>query len=542
MSAAPPPGRSTAGARAWRGAQALLAVLLAVGAAALAVDLSDWRYWRVDLSASRRNSLDPAVLDVIDGLPEPVVVDVFFRPLAQPYTGISLEAQGRTLELLSVAHNERRNAFDLRVHDPKEFEETQARQSELGIEGDNRVVLSCGARRTELELFGELCVIDWGNPKYEDLKYLTTLGIAGVINPRTWSEDPRAFRPAQFQEFRGEELLAQALLKVASSDAPKVYFAVGHGEPDLDGRSDQDLGKLRSTLQRDGFEIGRWDATRSPAVPADCDVLALIGAHQPYQEGLREAVLAYAEGGGRVLLAPDLSELQRGVEGGIVGLLRSLGIVTLPGVVCQAIMGADGLPVEELPQCALLVIDDKGLQPSHALTEPLRRRGRRVQFRLSSAFEGASVASAAGVVLPLVTSPPSAWRDLATGGDGRNDFRCNPADGERRERQTLVVVKDLKATKDDGGTAVRQGRVLAVASAYFFENVDLDFNRDFVRLAFNYLAERDYRMAVAPLEKSRAYLDFERSNARPVLVYTLWLGLPGLCAVIGALVFLRRRA
>ena len=77
------------------GAQVLFAVGLAVGGAVLAIDLADWRYVRLDLSASGRNTLDDTILDLIENLPEPVTIDVFFRPLPRPYDGVSLQAQQR---------------------------------------------------------------------------------------------------------------------------------------------------------------------------------------------------------------------------------------------------------------------------------------------------------------------------------------------------------------------------------------------------------------------------------------------------------------
>ena len=52
-------------------------------------------------------------------------------------------------------------------------------------------------------------------------------------------------------------------------------------------------------------------------------------------------------------------------------------------------------------------------------------------------------------MLPLVSSPRDSWRDVD------QDYRCNPAKGERRDRQTLVAVKQLRSTKDDEGR-VRQ--------------------------------------------------------------------------------------
>jgi len=518
------------------GLQATLAALLAGGAALLAVDVADWRYVRVDLSLTGRNSLDPALLDLVDKLPEPVVVDVFLRPLSGPYRDVSLRARQRTLDLLSVAASSRRGRFDVRLHEPSDFEATRERQRELGVEGENMVVVSCGQRHTELALFGELCVIDWGNPSEDNVRYLLGQGIQPV-DPRTWNPDPRAFRPADLREFRGEEALAQALLKVSSGNAPHVYFVEGHGEPALEGTQETELGRLRSALVRDGFQVGTWDPLKSPTVPADCAVLALIGPKQPYAERTRETIRAWAEGGGRVLAAPDVSELEPDRDGGVSAVLRDFGMIVLRGIVCLPVTGATGERVEGDPYCSLLVIDENLLTASHPLTEPLRRRGRRVQFRSTPAFEF----EADKGVLPLVQTPPEAWRDLFDA-RGQLDYRCNVAAGEGRERMRLAAARDLRATKDTATGAVRQGRVVGVASALFFANLDFNANRDFILNAFNWLAEREYRMAVTPLDRSTSFLDLERGNAKPVLVYSLWLGLPALSALIGGIVFLRRRS
>lgn len=521
------------------GLQVLVATLLALGAALLAVDVAAWRYWRVDLSASGRNTLDPAILDVIDRLPEPVTVDVFFQPLLRPYDSVSREAQLRVLEVLRIAELQRRNRFRLEVHDPRDFERARERQKELGIEGDNRVVVSCGARRAELELFGELVVVDWGNPTEEMVRYLASQGIPDTVDPRTWKAGQ--FLPAELRESRAEEVLTQALLKVSAGASPRVVFLTGHGEPDLEGQTEEGLGRLRATLEGDGFEVDLWDPLEHADVPADCDVLALIGARQPYSERTHEAVKAWIEAGGRVLIAPDLAELERGDEGGAVTLLRDLGLVARPGIVCQPVAGMGGQKVDGTPYCSLLLIEESGLQPSHPLTEPLRRRGRRLQFRLSPAFDGTGIQTETGVVLPLVTTSRDCWRDLPTP-DGQYDFHYDPTAGETRDRFTLVAVKDLRASRDEATGAVRQGRVLGVASALFLANRDFATNRDFALGAFNWLANREYRVNVSPLDDSRSYLDFQRGNARPVLLYALWLGLPGLSLAIGLLVFLRRRS
>jgi hypothetical protein len=521
--------------RIWIGLRSALAVVLAVGAAVLASDLADWRYVRLDLTAARANTVDPAVLDVLDGLPEPVAVDVFLRPLKAPYDAVFARARDHLLEWLAVVQQSRRARVEVRVHDPRDFEATQERLRELRTEGTNKVVLSCGERRDELELFGELCTVDWGNPSDElTLRYLVEQGIPGVVD-RNWRSG-LPYRAPRLQAFLGEELLTEALLKISSGRAPKVYFAKGHGEPPLEGADPEGLARLHAALERDGFAPAEWDPAVQPNVPADCEVLALIGARQPYQERTRAAIAAYAEAGGRVLAAPHLSELDEERAGGIAELLGAspFGVRTRKGLVCQPFVGYAGEKVDGSEQCAWLLIDERGMQPGHPLTEPMRARGRRVQFTYTPSFDTEGLQTDSGLVLPLVSSPLDSWRDL----DG--DFRFNPAKGERRERHTLVTAKELRGGPGADGAPAR-GRLVAVASAFFFTDASLDVNRDFALNAFNWLAEREYGVRVAPLARSESFLDVQRSRARPVLTYGLFFGLPGVCALAGLVVFLRRR-
>jgi len=516
------------------GLQSLLAAVLAVVAALFAVEVADWRYWRFDLSLERKNSIDPAVLDVIEKLPEPVVVDVFFRSLRSPYDGVAALAQARTLEYLRVVGEARRDRLEVVVHDERAFAATQERLNELGIEGSNKVVVSCGARKTVLELFGELNLIDWGNPSEQGVRYLYEQGIAGVVSPRSW--DPRSFRAAAFQEFRGEEPFVAALLKVSSARAPRVYFTEKHGEPPLTGSAPEGLGRFAAALRVDGFEVATWDPLVEPEVPAEAEILCLAGASQPYPERTREAIARWIQDGGQALVAPSQRELEQPLEQGLASLLAKFGILLRPGIVCQPVRGLDGLPAEGLPECATLVVDDAGMTPGHPLTEPLRMRQRQVQFFESGAFEAGGVEAEVGVLLPLVSSGKESWRDLPP----RRDRRADPAAGEVRGKQTLVTVKQMAARKLPDGS-VRQGRILAIGSANFLANALFDTNRDFALNALNWLAERDYRLAVRPLPRGESHVDFEHPLARPLLTHGLGLLLPGVFLAIGLVVFLRRR-
>jgi len=529
-----PVGRGT---RLALGLQTVLALLLAVGAAVLAIDLSDWRYARFDLSASGRNTLDDAIRERIENLPEPAVVDVFFRPLRPPYDAVSSEVQGRMLELLFVAANAHRARFRVEVHDPTDLERTVARQAELGVHGINRVVVSCGSRRAELGLFDEIGDVAWGVPDPRDLEYLAGQGIAVGLDPRTYDPLHARFEPARVVGFHGGDALALALAKVSTGSPPRVLFATGHGEPDLDGELEGDLGSLRAALERDGFRAGRWDFLVDPAVPEGTDVLAILGPRQPLQPLELEAVRAWVDAGGRLLAALSPEEAERGFDGGLADLLARYGMLVRPGLVCLGGTSPLGARLEGSDFATHLVLGEGGLDASHPVTEPLRRRGRRLQVSLSPSFDLGPKPD--GVLAwAIVTSPPGCWRDLPDD-RGAHDYRYDARSEGPKDRFPLVVAASLASNRL--GPDPREGRVLGVATVHAFANLFFESNRDFALNAFNWLAEREYRIGVTPEVRQESVLDVARGSSFPRLTWGLGLGLPLLAATVGMLVAWRRR-
>ena len=518
--------------------RSLAGALLAVGAAVLLIDLADWKYWRHDFSLSGRNTLDPAVVDLIEELPEPIVIDVFYRPLLDPYATISNQVTARFLEVARVAMESNRDRIDVRVHDPRDVEETQVRQKELGVSGVNFVLFSTasGSRKARAELYGEIAVVDWGNPTFEGAKYLEGEGIHGAIGP-TWRAG--SFTPARLSSFRGVEVLATSLLKVSSETSPKVYFTAGSGEPSLEGTENTDLSGLVEALEADGFEVEPWDPSKTPDVPEDCSVLAAIGPTQPFPEGTLERIRDWVAAGGRLIAAPDGAALESGQEGGVGDLLRSYGMIPEPGVVCEPLRGAGGEDVEGDYRCALLNITNEGLSASSPLTAPLRERGRRLDFLLTPALRRGGLDGGAPL-LEIVTSSNRAWLDRPVG-KGQYDFRRSR--NESTGRKALIMEAQLPSGETLANGEIRRGHVLGIASSGFLSNGLIQTNRDFLLNAFNTMdADRHWRIRVSPLPRPESRLDLARSDALHRLSLGLYLVLPLLCALTGLGLVVRRRS
>jgi hypothetical protein len=518
--------------RAWLGARVVLATLLALAAAVLATEVADWRYLRWDLSARGRNTIDAATLARVDNLAEDLAIDTFLRPLAGPYRAVSGEALARTVDLLALLENARRGKVAVVHHDMSVPAAALEAQQALGVEGENVLVVSYRGRRGVLRVFGDAAAVDWGNPTKEWASYLTERGIPNVVDPRTWNPDPRAFEPARLEGFYGEAALAAAIARVSIEDAPRVYVSTGHGEPPIDGTLEFAYGRLARELRRDGFRVDPWNGAEGPP-PADCDVLAVLGPRQPFAESELLAVLDYVARGGCLLVAPG-SE----APGAVIGLLAPHGLELQEGLVCEEIRDERGVLYEGLPQCAVLKIDGRTMAADFPVTELMRRNGLRLEFLNSLSFRRATPAADGpkALVRDLVRSTPSAWRDLRDPVNGGYDFALDQTRGETKGAATLVALVEREAAQ---GT--RGGRVLAIGSALFLSDREFEFNRDFLRAAFNWMVEREERIDVAPRTADTTAIDVERGAQYGVLAWTLSIALPGACALVGAFVWWRRR-
>lgn len=76
--------------------------------------------------------------------------------------------------------------------------------------------------------------------------------------------------------FRGEKAITSAIIDVASEDADKVYFVVGHGEMRLDDVDPlRGLSQLESFLRERNYVLATLDLAVDPVVPEDADLIVV---------------------------------------------------------------------------------------------------------------------------------------------------------------------------------------------------------------------------------------------------------------------------
>lgn len=510
--------------------QVALVVIFAAVATGLITWLSGrpglWRRW--DYTEASLNTLDPVLEGLIDSLPERVTVELFFQPLEEPLTQVGYEAQQRMRELLTVARNAKPEQLKLVEHDPRDLAKSTAAMQELGLREVNVVVVHAGERRAVLRLFRDIAQLSAGNLKLRI--------------------------PPSLETFRGDQAFGQALLTISRRGAPRVLFTVGHGERELYGTEQRQLGGLQLDLVADGFDVGEWDAREQTEVPADCDVLAVIDPEQAFEPAELEALRRFAARGGRLLVAPSLDKQVFDGPRGMREFLSGYGIDAQAGFIAAPIRNSYGQLVDGSLECAILHIGPESMGSRHPVTDSLRRAGRRLMLPQTRCFSRGEPPQN-GVLLDLLRSPATAWRDLPDG-QGLQDWSWN----KRLEEQGVFVLamsvafpapnpppvvdaplipEPALSPLPNGGAAAT--KIIAFGCPDAMGNGQIDSNRDFVLNAFNWLASRDERLVIRPRAHIRRRVDVNNTNALEVAYNIAGLGLPGLFALLGLLVWWKRR-
>lgn len=293
----------------------LVGLALALAAVLVGRALAPW-----DVTAARRNSLEPATRVVLARVSEPVRVTIL-EPAVEANRPLFDEAR-RVLARMAAAQP----ALAVTTFDPASDPAALAALAAFAAVGEaelvrgGAVVLVRGERARALAL--------------RDLE-----GEGGLeLEART------------FERVRIEAALGQALAELLDDAPVRLCVSDGHGELPLAG-GPWSWEPVARRLRADGLGLETVDLVAG--VPATCRVLIVVGPTAPFAAREAAAVAAYLEGGGRLFLA--LAPAGSGPSG-LEAVLAAWGVATPDDVVVDPALAF------ELPG-ALRVIDGYGAHP-----------------------------------------------------------------------------------------------------------------------------------------------------------------------------------
>jgi ABC-type uncharacterized transport system involved in gliding motility auxiliary subunit len=246
--------------RVMYGAGSMASVLLVAGILVLASVLANWQSLRWDATREQTQSLSPVSKALVKEITKPLAMTVFL-PEGAP------ERQSAKEVLQLYVHQN--SQFSYHFVDP-EREPLKAQQAGYRFAGN--VLLDYQGRR-------------------------------------------------QMADQTDENAITNALRKVLQVERKKVYFLAGHGERDLNDPKPGGFQVAKRALENEGYEVESLSLLSRDAIPPDAAVVIVAGPKKPLLSTEVQALKAYVEKGGRVLVMLEAFE-----DGGLKGFLAAYGV------------------------------------------------------------------------------------------------------------------------------------------------------------------------------------------------------------------------
>jgi ABC-type uncharacterized transport system involved in gliding motility auxiliary subunit len=342
-----------------------------------------------------------------------------------------------------------------------------------------------------------------------------------------------------------EQDLTNALIKVVTGAARKVYFTQGHGEKDIASSDRGGYSTAVESLKQDNLSVEQLVLIQQKTVPDDATIVVIAGPTTDFFPPEIEALNAYAAKGGKLLVLLD-PLLKGPAQPLLAQFLTDWGISAGTDVVLDAsgmgqMLGTDA----SVPVAAQY--------PAHPITEGFRVITAYPMARSMSPIPGGSNSHTAQ---PLVNTSPQSWSeaDVAALSTGKAEVAFNADKGDKQGPITLAAAVSAPATVTPPPPAGNstpanpdserkpETRVVAVGDSDFASNmaIGISGNRDFFMNSLNWLSQQENLIAVRPRQPEDRRLTLTADQQNRVMILSLFI-IPGLVFATGVYTWWRRR-
>lgn len=312
-----------------------------------------------------------------------------------------------------------------------------------------------------------------------------------------------------------EQEITGALVKVTRESDKVVYFVVGHGELDLeDARDPQGLNALKMLLANNRYDVRSLPLSLSPKVPADADVVAVVGPRQNFTAQAIDALEAYLKQGGSVLIALESKQ-----EAGLGPLLAKFGIKVENNYVLNVVETPVGKGIQQGATMA------PNFSSEHEITKVFNRN-EIVLFKMPTALKR-------GTVPPTMTLV-----DIVRAQDGSMAFPDLKITGEGPTGAfPIAMAAQGKMTPES-----KDFRLVVVGDADFLSNGMLyqNLNRDLALNTMASLAKEENMISITPKEPAITQMSLNDSGMS-LFIWAFAVPLPLLMLGLAIGLWTRRR-
>lgn len=317
-----------------------------------------------------------------------------------------------------------------------------------------------------------------------------------------------------------EQELTNAFVRLSRTSQRAVMYLDGHGERNLIGVKNQDLGEFGKQLEKKGFKLANPDLTIAQQVPSNGAMLVIAGPQVNVSDVEVKKIKEYIEAGGNLLWLLDDENLH-----GLDPLAEYLGLVLKPGVVIDLAAAQNGADAK------VAFANQYG---EHAITK---------NFMLRTLFPEAHFVDAKNSfelgwkVSHLISVAPNGWLETSPVKDGKVKF-----DEKTDVKGPINIAVALERTYGKKGQ-----RVVVVGNGNFLSNTFIQNGGNFdlgVNMV-NWLAGDDRLITIQPkpLKDENIIIPSDAWSrfVAMMVFFGFFLIIPAVLLVSGIVIWLKRR-
>jgi ABC-type uncharacterized transport system involved in gliding motility auxiliary subunit len=329
--------------------------------------------------------------------------------------------------------------------------------------------------------------------------------------------------PPKLKAFNGEQPLTAAILEVSEEKQNKIYLIGGKGGPELSGDG---LAVLKTYMERQNLTLDTLTLMNVDKVPDDAKALMLIGATYDLTDREMKLLHDYWDKQGRLFIALDPS----GHTPKLADFLRELGINPQDDRVLRTMaMG----PVTGIVRDVEAIFSD---------SSPVTKRLQGVDTVFLGETQSLGAFQVPGVAADsLVTAGEGYWgetkyQDMETTGvsyDPKEDISA----------PLTLAASVEKGALPDASVNIETSRLIVTGNADFMTSAafsQAQANLDFVMAGLNWLLNREDKIGIVPKDEHQFTLNLtdEQMHRIELLVMVM---MPASVLMVGAFVWMQRR-
>jgi len=283
----------------------------------------------------------------------------------------------------------------------------------------------------------------------------------------------------------GEGDLISGILKVTRGEPRKVYFVVGHGEPDPEGFDQNGFSGVKQALEAENYKVETLNLITTTKVPDDASLVVLAAPAKPLLSQESQALTDYLDKGGKALILADPTRMALLPE-----IADRYGVEIGKGVILETGQSLSGDP--RVP-----VIAGQGY-----LYSPITKNMQQMAtvFPLSTMVrqkKGDTATAGKYTITPLAQTTERSW--LAT---DLNNLRPTPDPSKDVVGPLPIAVSVISSDAGTGSAAdsapKKTTRLVIIGDVVFATNgwLNVEGNRDFLVNSVSWLSEEEDLISV----------------------------------------------